>query len=131
MAIVLRSAVPPDTAVGYRVFLWDFRNRTRYLILAHLSPGTDSRYRAALYAIEDGRASAPFAFKNEENVAVRSIADFDHDAVPDVAMCISMGTGAEVVLVRVVGYRDGTWYLIPAASSAIPVCNAAALPLSR
>jgi len=84
---VLRSAVPPDTAVGYRVVLWDFRDRTRYLILAYLSRDTAGQYRPALYAIEHGRVSAPYAFKHNERVAVRRIADFDHDALPDVAMC--------------------------------------------
>jgi hypothetical protein len=59
---LLRSTVPPDTAIGYRVVLWDFRDRTRFLILAYLSPDTAGHYRPALFAIEDGRVSAPYAF---------------------------------------------------------------------
>ena len=124
---VLRSAVPPDTAVGYRVVRWDFRDRTRYLILAYLSPDTAGHYRPALFAIENGRVSAPYAFKDNERVAVRRIADFDQDALPDVAICASLEAREEVVVARVVGYRDGAWYLIAAASRAIPLCKSAAL----
>jgi len=127
---VLRSAVPPDTAVGYRVVLWDFRDRTRYLILAYLSRDTAGHYRRALFAIEDGRVSAPYAFKDNERVTVRRIADFDHDGLPDVAMCASLQGREDVVAARVLGYRNETWYLIPAASSAIPVCTSAALSWS-
>jgi hypothetical protein len=127
---LLRSTVPPDTAVGYRVVLWDFRDRTRFLILAYLSPDTAGHYRPALFAIEDGHVSAPYAFKDNERVAVRRIADFDHDALPDVAICASLEAREEVVVARVVGYRDETWYLIPAASSAIPLCTSAALSWS-
>lgn len=123
VATVLRSAAAPDTAVGYRVVLWDFRARTRYLILAFLSLDSDGHGRPALYAIEDGRASAPYVFKDDERVAVRHIADFDHDARPDVAMCVSLEAREEVVVARVVGYRNPTWYLIPAASSAIPCAS--------
>ena len=128
---VLRSAVPPDTAVGYRVVLWEFRDRTRYLILAYLRGHTPAgHYRPALYAIEDGRVSAPYAFKDNERVTVRRIADFDHDAVPDVALCVSLEAREEVVVARVAGYREGSWYLIAAASSAIPLCTSAALSWS-
>ena len=127
VASVLRSAVPPDTSVGYRVVLWHFRDRTRYLLLAYLPRDTAHHYRPALYAIEDGRVSAPYVFKDNERVAVRRIADFDYDALPDVAMCASLEAREEVVVARVVGYRDQTWYLIPAASRAIPVCTSSAL----
>jgi hypothetical protein len=130
ISFVLRSAAPPDTAVGYRVVLWDFRDRTRFLILGYLSPDTAGNYRPALFAIEDGRASPPYAFRENERVAVRRIADFDHDALPDVAMCASLEARQEVVVARVVGFRNETWYLIPAASSAIPLCTSAALPWS-
>jgi hypothetical protein len=72
----------------------------------------------------------PMPFKDNERVAVRRIADFDHDALPDVAICASLEAREEVVVARVVGYRDETWYLIPAASSAIPLCTSAALSWS-
>ena len=127
---MLRSSVPPDTAVGYRVVLWDFRDRTRYLILAYLHEDNPAGHRPALYAVEDGRVSAPYAFKDDERVAVRHLADFDRDAVPDVALCVSLDAREEVVVARVAGYREGSWYLIAAASSAIPLCTSAALSWS-
>jgi hypothetical protein len=130
VGLVLRSAVPLDTAVGYRVVVWDFRDRTRFLILGYLSPDPPGNYRPALFAIEDGRVSSPYTFRDNERVAVQRIADFDHDALPDVAMCASLEAREEVVVARVVGFRNEKWYLIPAASSAIPLCTSAALSWS-
>jgi hypothetical protein len=129
VAAILRSAAPPDTALGYRVFRWDFVNHTRFLILAYLTQVVDGHYGPALYAIEAGRVSTPYDFKDQDNVAIGKIADFDHDALPDVAICAWFGAQEEVVVARVVGYRDGTWYRIPAATHAI-ACNPAALSRS-
>jgi hypothetical protein len=126
VAAVLRSAVPPDTALSYRIFRWDFSNDTRFLILAYVTRVVDGHYGPALYAVEAGRVSTPYDFKDEENVVIGKIADFDHDASPDVAICARFGAQEEVVVARVVGYRDGTWYRIPAATHAI-ACNPAAL----